>query len=132
MKGQAFIDVIVEKSSGLTKCRRQFLSHLLTLFLRVRHRINFLQPARHTDQYCEHSMRLHFEQSIDLATINQHLIQPHGSGHFILALDASCLPKSGKATPGFGSFFLILPEGTKLTKNDPQVRQLYSFGCMAA
>lgn len=29
-------------------------------------------------------------------------------------------------------FFAILPEDTKLTKNDPQVRQLYSFGCMAA
>lgn len=29
-------------------------------------------------------------------------------------------------------FFAILPEGTKLTKNDPQVRQLYSFGCLAA
>ncbi len=29
-------------------------------------------------------------------------------------------------------FFAILPKGTKLTKNDPQVRQLYNFGCMAA
>ncbi|WP_018621601.1 hypothetical protein, partial [Spirosoma luteum] len=29
-------------------------------------------------------------------------------------------------------FFSILPQGTELTKNDPQVRQLYSFGCIAA
>lgn len=105
MKGQALIDAIVAKSSGLTKARRQFLSHLLMLFLSVRHRINFLQLARHSDQYCEHSMRLHFEQYLDFATLNQHLIQQHGSGHFMLALDASYLPKSGKATPGLGQFW---------------------------
>jgi hypothetical protein len=105
MKGQALIDAIVAKSSGLTKCRRQFLSHILMLFLSVRHRINFLQLARHSDQYCEHSMRLHFEQYLDFATINQPLIQQYGSGHYLLALDASYLPKSGKATPGLGKYW---------------------------
>lgn len=105
MKGQALIDAIVAKSDGLTKCRRQFLSHILMLFLSLRHRINFLQLARHSDQYCEHSMRLNFEQYLDFATLNQHLIQQHGSGHFILALDASYLPKSGKATSGLGQFW---------------------------
>ncbi|WP_020603039.1 hypothetical protein, partial [Spirosoma spitsbergense] len=29
-------------------------------------------------------------------------------------------------------FFSILPKGTKLEKNDPRVRQLYHFGCIAA
>lgn len=105
MQGQALIDAIVAKAIDLTKSRRQFLSHILMLFLSVRHRINFLQLARHSDQYCEHSMRLHFEEYIDLATINQRLIQDHGSGHFILALDASYLPKSGRKTPGLGQFW---------------------------
>lgn len=105
MKGQALIDTIVAKASDLSKTRRQFLSHILMLFLSVRHRINFLQLARHSDQYCEHSMRLHFEKYIDFATINQQLVQQHGSGHFILALDASYLPKSGKKTPGLGHFW---------------------------
>lgn len=105
MQGQALIDAIVAKATDLTKCRRQFLSHILMLFLSVRHRINFLQLARHSEHYCEHSMRLHFEHFVDFAQINQQLIRQHGSGHFVLALDASYLPKSGKATPGLGHFW---------------------------
>jgi hypothetical protein len=105
MKGQALIDAIVAKATDLTKSRRQFLSHILILFLSVRHRINFLQLARHTDQYCEHSMRLQFEQFLDFAQINHALITQHGSGHFVLALDASYLPKSGKHTPGLGKYW---------------------------
>lgn len=50
-------------------------------------------------------MRLHFENYVDFATINQHLIQQHGSGHYVLALDASYLPKSGKVTPGVGKYW---------------------------
>lgn len=105
MQGQALIDAIVAKATDLTKCRRQFLSHILMLFLSVRHRINFLQLARHTEQYCEHSMRLHFDHFVDFAQINHELIGQHGSGHFVLALDASYLPKSGKETPGLGHFW---------------------------
>lgn len=105
MKGQALIDAILAKASDLSKTRRQFLGHILMLFLSVRHRINFCQLARHSNQYGEHSMRLNFEHYIDFASINQHLIQHHGSGHFILALDASYLPKSGKKTPGLSHFW---------------------------
>jgi hypothetical protein len=105
MKGQTLIDAIVAKAGDLSKTRRQFLGHILLLFLSLRHRINFLQLARHSDQYCEHSMRLNFEHYVDFAIINQHLIQQHGSGHFILALDASYLPKSGKKTPGLSHFW---------------------------
>lgn len=105
MKGQALIDAIVAKATDLTKARRQFLSHVLMLFLSVRHRINFLQLARHTDQYCEHAMRLQFEQFIDFAQINQAFIEQHGSGHFLIALDASYLPKSGKHTPAVGKYW---------------------------
>lgn len=68
-------------------------------------RINFLQLARHSDQYAENTMRLHFENYVDFATINQQLIQQHGSGHYVLALNASYLPKSGKATPGVGKYW---------------------------
>lgn len=105
MQGQALIDAIVAKATDLTKCRRQFLAHILMLFLSVRHRINFLQLARHTEQYCEHTMRTHFEDFVDFAAINKALIQEHGSGHFILALDASYLPKAGRATPGVGKYW---------------------------
>jgi len=75
------------------------------LYLSVRSRINFVQLARHSDQYCEHAMRLNFERYADLATMNRHLVEQHGSGHYVLALDASWLPKSGKKTPGVGKYW---------------------------
>lgn len=105
MQGPALLTTIVANLPVLTKPRRQFIIHILMLFLSVRHRINFLQLARHSDQYAENTMRLHFENYVDFATINQHLIQQHGSGHYVLALDASYLPKSGKATPGVGKYW---------------------------
>jgi len=108
MQGKALLTAIVASAPDLTKCHRQFISHMLMLFLSVRSRINFLQPpggpvARHSGQYCEHTTRLNFEKYAELATMNRRLIEQYGSGH-VLALDASWLPKSGKATPGVGKY----------------------------
>lgn len=105
MQGQALLAAIVANAPDLTKRRRQFICHMLMLFLSVRSRINFLQLARHSEQYCEHAMRLNFERQADLATMNRRLVEQHGSGHYVLALDASWLPKSGKATPGVGKYW---------------------------
>lgn len=104
MEGQALTDAIVAKAAGLSKCRRQFLSHMLILFLSIRHRINFTQLARHSEAYCERSMRLNFDHFTDFASINRGLVEQHGSGHFILALDPTYLPKSGRKTPGLGHY----------------------------
>lgn len=105
MQGQALLAAIVASAPDLTKCRRQFISHMLLLFLSVRSRINFIQLARHSGQCCEHTMRLNFEKYAELATMNRRLIEQYGSGHYVLALDASWLPKSGKATPGVGKYW---------------------------
>jgi len=105
MQGQALLTTIVDNLTELTKPRRHFITHIIMLFLSVCHRINFLQLARHSDQYAENTMRLHFENYVDFTTINQQLIERHGSGHYVLALDASYLPKSGKATPGLGKYW---------------------------
>ena len=105
MQGQALLAAIVASAPDLTKCRRQFISHMLMLYLSVRSRLNFTQLARHSGQYCEHAMRLNFERYADLATMNRRLVEQHGSGHYVLALDASWLPKSGKKTPGVGKYW---------------------------
>ena len=105
MEGKALTDAIVAKATDLSKCHRQFLSYVLMLFLSVRHRINFSQLARHSEQYCDRSMRLHFERHVDFAAINLELIRQHGSGHFLLTLDPTYLPKSGKNTPGLGRYW---------------------------
>lgn len=105
MQGQALLAAIVASAPDLTKRRRQFISHMLMLYLSVRSRLNFTQLARHSGQYCEHAMRLNFERYADLATMNRRLVEQHGSGHYVLALDASWLPKSGKSTPGVGKYW---------------------------
>lgn len=80
------------------------------LFLSINHRINFTQLARHSGRYCERSMRLNFDRAVvqhstDFASVNLPLIQRYGSGHFILALDPTYLPKSGKKTPGLARYW---------------------------
>jgi len=104
MEGQTLTEAIVAKATDLSKCRRQFLSHILMLFLSVRHRVNFSQLSRHSEQYCDRTIRLHFERHVDFAAINPELIHQHGSGHFLLALDPTYLPKSGKKTPGLSRY----------------------------
>jgi hypothetical protein len=90
---------------GLTKPRIDFMSHILYLFLSLRNRINFLMLARHTNQYVESTIRLHFEEFHDFAAMNTAYIQRHGSGHFVWAFYASYLPKSGTKTPGVGKYW---------------------------
>jgi len=105
MQGQALIDTIVAKAAQLTKPRRRFLAHILGLFLAIKGRLNFTQLARHSQHYCEHTMRDQFSHYLDFASLNRQLIHTYGSGHFVLALDATFLPKSGQATPGRSQFW---------------------------
>ena len=104
-KAFASLIAIVTHMPGLTKPRIDFMSHILCLFLSLRSRIKFLMPARHTDQYVESTFRLHFEEFHDFAAMNTACIKAHGSGHFVWAFDASCLPKSGTKTPGPGRYW---------------------------
>lgn len=85
MQGQALLTAIVASLPDLSNPRCHFIIPIIMLFLSVRHRINFLQLARYSDQYAENTMRLHFETYVEFATINQQLIQQHGSGHYVLA-----------------------------------------------
>jgi hypothetical protein len=78
---------------------------MLALFLSIKGRINFLQLARHTQQYGESTCRLQFEQQVDFQAINQEYIQQMSSGHLLLAFDLTYLPKSGKATSGVGKYW---------------------------
>jgi hypothetical protein len=91
--------------SGLCKPQKDFLCHMLVLFLSIKGRINFLQLARPTPQYGESTCRLQFEQYVDFQAINQGYIQQMSSGHLLLAFDLTYLPKSGQSTPGVGKYW---------------------------
>jgi hypothetical protein len=101
----ASLTAIVAQMPGLTKPRIDFMSHVLYLFLSLRSRINFLMLARHSQQYVESTYRIHFEEFHDFASMNVSYVQQQGSGHFVLAFDASYLPKSGTKTPGVGKYW---------------------------
>ncbi len=90
---------------GFSKSRKEFLIHMLNLFLSIGGRINFLQLARHSTTYVESTARLQFAHYVDFATINQQYILQKGSGHYIIAFDLSYISKSGRATAGIGKYW---------------------------
>lgn len=83
---------------------RKTFALLITLFLSIRGRINFLQLERFS-QRCESSFRYFFERKFDFLTFNKVLIQKHLKGTLVHAFDPSHILKSGKCTPGVGYFW---------------------------
>lgn len=102
--GVSSFATIMAQMKGFSKSRKEFLTHMLRLFLSINGKINFLQLAGHTTTYVESTARLQFEQYVDFATLNGHYILQKGSGHFVIAFDLSYLPKSGKATQSIGKY----------------------------
>ncbi len=100
----SFSTIMVQK--GFSKSRKEFLTHMLRMFLSISGRINFLQLAPHSTSYVESTVRMQFEQYVDFATLNQAYIVKKGSGHYIIAFDLSYIPKSGKTTSGISQGLL--------------------------
>jgi hypothetical protein len=99
------IATIIKQVSELSKSGREFLSHILGIFMSIQGRINFLQLARHSFSYGEQTCRNHFERYVDFAKINAAYIEQKSSGHHIATFDLTYLPKSGKATAGIGKYW---------------------------
>jgi hypothetical protein len=95
---------ILQKMVGINKCQRDFLSHLLVLFLSMRQRMNYLMMSRH-GYYCEQTYRLQYSKDFDFKTFNTHLINEYCGEERILIFDPSYVNKSGKSTPGVGYFW---------------------------
>lgn len=83
---------------------RKTFALLVTLFLSIKGRINFLQLERFSSR-CESSFRYFFEQKFDFLTFNKILIHKHLNGKSALAFDPSYISKAGKRTPGVGYFW---------------------------
>jgi|JI10StandDraft_1071094.scaffolds.fasta_scaffold429833_1 hypothetical protein len=98
------IKTIIVQIKGLTKSQHHFLSYILGMFLSIRTRINFLQLARHSDEYNEKSCRSQFEQYVDFVALNSTYIKQKGSGRFVIAYDLSYLKKVGQSTCGVGKY----------------------------
>ena len=102
---QKTITAILGKMSGINKSKRDFLTHVLCLFLIIRGKANFLHLGRYSDQYVESSFRLQFENYFDFSDFNTQLIKSHGSGHYVVAFDPTFIRKSGNKTPQIGRYW---------------------------
>jgi hypothetical protein len=109
----ASINTIVKRVSQMPKSGQEFLVHILSIFMSVTGRINFLQMARHSSTYGEQACRNQFERYVDFVTINYvdfvtintEYIKQNGSGHYIATFDLTYLRKAGKFTAGVGKYW---------------------------
>jgi hypothetical protein len=99
------IDTIIKKVSEMPKSGRNFLVHILGIFMSIQTRINFLQLARHSFCYGEQACRNQFERYVDFASINKAYIYQRGSGRYIATFDLTYLRKAGKSTEGAGKYW---------------------------
>lgn len=101
----AFLTAIIEKLTGIYKPERDFICHILVLFLSIRGRYNFLNFARYGTYY-EHSYRHQFEKGAkQLIDFNQALLKAQLSSKTAIAFDPSYIAKSGKCTPFVGYYW---------------------------
>jgi len=88
----------------LNKSRKDFIVSVLWHILSIKGKINFLQLERYSGLH-EQTFRNQFEKKFDFFSFNKLLIDPIVSKERIVVLDASYIPKSGKATYGRAKYW---------------------------
>jgi hypothetical protein len=97
-----FVSAILKQIPNVGKCKQDFWTHLILLFLGIRGRVNFKQMSRY-GSFNETTYHNPFKTGFDGLEFNQKWISSNGRGHFILAYDPSYLPKAGKKNPQVGN-----------------------------
>lgn len=87
----------------VSKSTKNFIHHVLILFLSIKGRLNFLQMERY-GHLCEQSYRNNFKKDFDFFEFNKTLVASI-STNLIIGFDPSYLSKSGKSTYGVGYFW---------------------------
>lgn len=92
--------------SGIGKSQKKFLVILFKTVFSMSGRINFLNMSRYCD-LSEKTFRRQFRRAFDFLSFNSRAIaQVYDASHdYILAADASFIPKSGQSTFGLGHFW---------------------------
>ncbi len=96
-------------TSAIRKTQKRFLETLCYLWLAIPGRINFKNLARYGN-LTEKSYRNWFAKPLNFVALNAALVtelQEHytSASQLVLGIDASFIPKAGKATPGLGKFW---------------------------
>jgi hypothetical protein len=101
-----FLISILRQKSGISKPQMKFISVLLNAIIATTGKINFRNLSRYCD-YCEKTLSRNFRKpfdflSLNLAFLNDALFKEN---QYVLAIDCSFIPKSGKKTYGIAKFY---------------------------
>lgn len=100
----ALTRTILHKMPELSKRKRDFFIHLMSLLVSLRGRFNFMNLSR-WGIFNELTYRQHFGKAFDFMTFNSALVLGHCSGQLVITFDPSYLSKSGRHTYGLGRFW---------------------------
>lgn len=100
----ALASAILAKLPNIGKWQRQFITHLIPLFMSIKGRINFMQMSRF-GTYSMTTYRNQFDKSFPFAEFNAEHIRQKGSGYHAIFFDPSHIRKSGKHTFGKGLYW---------------------------
>ena len=104
MELTTFVSAILGQMSGISKCHRRFMLHIIELFLSLRSRYTISNLVRY-GSYLESSYHEWFRKWFDYERFNEILISEHAGRERFIAFDPSYFPKSGKHTPGVNRFW---------------------------
>ena len=88
---------------SIKECHRKFIMNVLTCFLSIKGKINFLQMERFSNK-CEQYFRINFENKFNFQGFNMAMIRERIK-ESIVAFDPSYIRKSGKKTYGLGTYW---------------------------
>jgi len=97
---------ILAQMPAVRQPQAKFLDTLFATILALRGHVTYRNLSRYGD-YCERTIQRQFRTSFDWATFHRLTRQSvlGAADEWIEVQDASFVPKSGKHTPGLGSFF---------------------------
>ena len=100
------VKFILAQMPAVRQPQARFLDTLFATILALRGHVNFRNLSRYCD-YSERTLQRQFRSAFDWATFHRLTLQAvlGAADEWIEVQDASFVPKSGKHTPGLGSFF---------------------------
>ena len=100
------IEKTLDSMGGFFLPQKKFILHIFILYVSLKGRINFMTMGRYGSYY-EKSYRLHFKSCFNFTQFNTTLMQETTSEkrHFVIGIDCSFIPKSGKKTKYLGKFW---------------------------
>lgn len=100
------VETILKQMKGIRKSQIKFMVILFKTPLSLMGRVNFLQLSRYSSLH-EKTYSRNFRRSFDFVHFNSLSIEQvyNSRNDYLLAINATFIPKSGKATHGLGNFW---------------------------